>query len=164
MSCLHDSRAHDEQKPLQSAFQGSVHRAFVSDDAGRMLLCLGDNLFGSNGVSGPQTRVASKAGVRPAPSPRGSAIKMVVGKVRRGVLPGGMARRCPECDAKHHGVQENCQICGFNFEAGFFEDAAKVDLRWIMADVKFRGANGARTVRTWTLLLPCANIAVQKRA
>ncbi|KAJ1492558.1 hypothetical protein T484DRAFT_1930644 [Baffinella frigidus] len=53
-------------------------------------------------------------------------------------------RHCPDCESRTDPKQKTCQICGFNFEAGTFEE--KVDLSWVMTNVKFRGADGARTV------------------
>ncbi|KAJ1492572.1 hypothetical protein T484DRAFT_1930676, partial [Baffinella frigidus] len=57
------------------------------------------------------------------------------------------SRHCPDCQARSDVSQPTCQICGWNFEAGVFSSAEdKVDLKWVIANVKFRSANGARAV------------------
>lgn len=56
-----------------------------------------------------------------------------------------MSGCCKECEARYDGSHPTCQICGFHLGAGVFEDDT-LDLKWVMAHVKIRGANGARAV------------------
>jgi hypothetical protein len=65
--------------------------------------------------------------------------------VRSSIISSGCSRNCPDCETRSDRIQPTCQICGFNFKNGVFEED-KVDLKFVMANIKFRGANGARAV------------------